>query len=329
MRGSSLHSSQLQDLLGASYDKKQHQVGDFSQDRSLSTKTSKVYTNPSGQVVVAHRGTSGIADWGNNLAYAVGGNKLYKTTSRFKEAQAVQREAAAKYGNQNVTTIGHSQGGLQAELLGKNSHEIITLNKASRPYTNRPHANQTDIQTQGDLVSAFSNPTDFIQADLNPLAAHSIDTLSGVATVYGQGLCIDGDNTLTDVQIDKMLSGLASFHGCFVKDQLPKLEVGFYCVNLNGHSHWCGLQISHKGIAWFDAFGFPAPVEVERLIGKHYKWNDIDIQDIDSSACGYYVAAWIKWLASGQSFDTFIKQFSHDTARNEKILQNLMKFKEI
>ena len=58
--------------------------------------------------------------------------------------------------------IGHSQGGYQAQLLGANGHEIITLNKATRPqevlYGSSKKKNQYDVRSKTDLVSLFRNP---------------------------------------------------------------------------------------------------------------------------------------------------------------------------
>lgn len=115
MRGGKLAVSTLTNLLKSSY-KPEENVDGFLIDKHLSSGTSTVYQHPeTGQVVVAHRGTSGAADWLNNAAYALGGNYLYKYTPRFKEAEKVQRQAEEKYGAQKISTIGHSQGGLQAE----------------------------------------------------------------------------------------------------------------------------------------------------------------------------------------------------------------------
>jgi hypothetical protein len=181
--GGKLSTSDFSGLLNASYDKKQKKVGNFEQDRDLSTNTSKVYRDPTtGQTVVAHKGTTGFSDWYNNAVYAIGGDTLYKTTSRYKEAKKVQKDAEKKYGRENITTIGHSQGGKQAELLGRKGNEIITLNKATRPFSNTKQANQTDIRTSGDLVSAFNpfQPKSDItipSKTYNPLIEHSIDTV--------------------------------------------------------------------------------------------------------------------------------------------------------
>jgi len=184
-KGGALSVGSLKNLLNASYDKKQKTVDNFVQDRDLSTKTSKVYYNPeTGQTVVAHKGTTGFTDWANNAMYAVGGENLYKTTDRYKEAKQVQRNAEKKYGRDNISTIGHSQGGLQAELLGKKGKETITLNKATRPFSNTQAENQYDVRTKNDAVSAL-NPFQTYKPDLtvdagtsNPLTAHSVDSLN-------------------------------------------------------------------------------------------------------------------------------------------------------
>ena len=106
--GGQLQVSTYKKLLKASYNNNQN-IDGFNKDNDISTKTSKVYVNPeTGQTIVAHRGTSGLTDWFNNAVYAIGGDKLYKLTPRYKEAKKVQNDASKKYGNKNITTIGHS-----------------------------------------------------------------------------------------------------------------------------------------------------------------------------------------------------------------------------
>jgi len=170
----------LKDLLEASYDKGITDVDGYKKDEDLSTGKTKVFVNEEGKTVVAHKGTDSMQDWKNNLAYAVGGNALYKTTDRYKQAKKVQREAEKKYGRENVSTIGHSQGGLLTELLGKKGTESITYNKASRPFTNVPSKNQTDIRTSNDLISSLNTNKKGItikSKSFNPLKEHSLKRL--------------------------------------------------------------------------------------------------------------------------------------------------------
>jgi hypothetical protein len=197
MCGGKLSAPELKGLLDASYDSKVKKVGDFEMDKQLSSSTSKVYRNPvTGQVVVAHRGTAGFTDWGNNAVYALGGKEAYKLTPRFKEAEKVQRRAEKKYGAQNVSTIGHSQGGLQSELLGGRSKEIITLNKATLPFESNKNKNQYDIRSERDVVSGLNPFAKKSKRDVkikaktyNPLTEHSGDVLNrlGKKRIIGRG----------------------------------------------------------------------------------------------------------------------------------------------
>jgi hypothetical protein len=202
MEGGRLSTQNLKGLLDASYDPKKKKVGDFVLDKELSSGTSKVYRNvATGQVVVAHRGTAGITDWGNNAIYAIGGKRAYKLTSRYKEAEKVQRQAEKKYGASNVSTIGHSQGGLQSELLGGRSKEIITLNKATLPFESNTNKNQFDVRSSRDVVSGLNPFAKKLKKNVNikaqsynPLTEHSGDILNRLNKnlTIGKGIYIKG-----------------------------------------------------------------------------------------------------------------------------------------
>lgn len=185
--GGSLSVKDLKGLLEASYNEKA-KVGDWVLDTEISGPTAKVYFNPkNGKVVVAHRGTPATdgKDWLNNLTYALKGTEGYKKTKRFLASKKVQDLAEAKYGTKKMATIGHSQGALLAELLGKNGYETIALNKATRPKSNVKGKHQYDIRSSGDVVSAlnpFQVKTDrditIQKQSWNPLTEHSIDILN-------------------------------------------------------------------------------------------------------------------------------------------------------
>ena len=186
MNGGKLSMKSLNTLFNAGYGDKPANMEGYVLDSSISKARNKVYNNPeTGQTVVVHRGTKGAKDWLNNLAYAVGGEKMYKKTHRYKDAKKVQSEAEKKYGTSELSTIGHSQGGLQAEMLGKKGKETITYNKASRPFTNNKIAsNQYDVRNKGDIISRMNpfqrynkNEYNFNSKSSNPLEAHSTEAL--------------------------------------------------------------------------------------------------------------------------------------------------------
>ncbi len=208
VKGGKLSSAELHDMLHGSYNLDEYKGGDgWSRDDDLSSATSSVYRHNDGRAVVAHRGTEGtVSDWGNNLKYGSTGETGYKQTQRFKDAKDVQKKAEEKYGQGKISTIGHSQGGLLAELLGKNSHEIITVNKATSPFSdNSGGSNQHDIRSDCDKVSMFktkkSKNDTTIKGKKNMLGCkdsikeHSYDILKrkGDDHIFGHGMALGAD----------------------------------------------------------------------------------------------------------------------------------------
>jgi hypothetical protein len=154
-KGGKLKAKEVKDFLNASYEKSPpNDLDGYILDKSLSSATAKVYYNPqTNHAVVAHRGTKGTADWGNNLAYALG---AYEYTPRYKQGKKTQDKAEAKYGKQNISTLGHSQGAILARKLGTNTKEVINVNPA---YTfEKPKKNEYNIRSSTDVVSGLYAP---------------------------------------------------------------------------------------------------------------------------------------------------------------------------
>ena len=125
------------------------------------------------------------------------------------------------------------------------------------------------------------------------------------------------------------------FGGIYSKDQLPNelIKDKFYIVNLQDHdegdgTHWTAFYYNYPSTSiYFDSYGFIAPRDVQKRITP-YIFNDKDIQDFNSSACGFYCIAFIKFLHDKtdkeQMYKTFLKLFKLDTIKNDKILQELL-----
>jgi hypothetical protein len=75
----------------------------------------------------------------------------------------------------------------------------------------------------------------------------------------------------------------------------PNSKKSCYVINLDkysgGGTHWVALYISNKNGYYFDSFGEICPKNVINFL-KRYKiswdYNKQQIQDLDSTACGYY-----------------------------------------
>jgi len=131
--------------------------------------------------------------------------------------------------------------------------------------------------------------------------AHTVTDVAGRANIAfqgGQAKPFNPVNELSNHDINNWMHHYKiPYHGCYIKTDLPKkLKNGFYVVNLNGHSHWTGLCKDGTKYYYFDSYGFVAPQDVEDRIPKEYIWSDRDIQTMASSACGYYVMAWMRCL---------------------------------
>jgi len=187
IKGSGLKANTLKSMIKSTYDRSEVE----GWNKIMDTPEVTGFKHPSGQVVVALRGTEGTAkDWSNNAVFGLGGELAYKQTPRFKRAKERVAQLEKKYNPEDITLIGHSQGGLLAEIVPSNARERITLNKATRPQDflfRRRKKNQYDIRSRFDPVSFFplqkSNYT-IDGVSLNPLAQHSPDILEG-NKIYG------------------------------------------------------------------------------------------------------------------------------------------------
>jgi hypothetical protein len=145
-------------------------------------------------------------------------------------------------------------------------------------------------------------------------------------------------NALTNFELIDLIKDFKldnHFGGVYSKDQLPELiKDKFYIVNLedhdgpNGGSHWTCFYYNYPSTSiYFDSYGFIAPRDVQKRITP-YVFNNKEIQDFNSSACGWYCIAFIKFLHDKtdkeEMFKTFLKLFKLETIKNDKILQEML-----
>jgi DNA adenine methylase len=163
--GGAVSSSNVKRFVEASYKKKADEnINDYILDKSLSNDYAKTYYNPqTNHAVVVHRGTSGASDWLNNVAYATG---FYNLTNRYKTGKKIQEKASKKYGKENISTLGHSQGAVLSRKLGQESKEIINLNPAYMGEV--PTKKEYNIRSSTDLVSGLLAPVNVLKSTLYP-----------------------------------------------------------------------------------------------------------------------------------------------------------------
>lgn len=139
--------------------------------------------------------------------------------------------------------------------------------------------------------------------------------------------------TTSDTQLKEYTEKLGlPLNNILMRDEMNELKKdGFYIINLdnsNGNgTHWTSLYFHPLNSCYFDSYGFVPPLEVEQKI-KPYIYNDADIQDFNSEACGYYALAFIKFLNDKTNkevaFKEFLKLFKNNTKENDDILKKYL-----
>lgn len=141
-------------------------------------------------------------------------------------------------------------------------------------------------------------------------------------------------NSLTDTNIMNIAKNAKlPLENILMRDEIKdNLNVGFYIINLdtskNEGTHWTACYSHPLKSYYFDSYGFIPPLELEKKI-KPYIYNDKDIQDWNSEACGWFCIAFIKFLCDKNDKETaykeFLKLFSNNTKENDKILKEYLK----
>ena len=142
--------------------------------------------------------------------------------------------------------------------------------------------------------------------------------------------------TTNNIQLEEYANKMGlPLNNILMRDEMNKLkDNGFYIINLddsdgNG-THWTALYFNDNALnsCYFDSYGFVPPLEVEEKI-KPYVYNDADIQDFNSEACGYYALAFIKFLYDKSNkevaFRQFLQLFKNNRKENDDILNKYLK----
>ena len=212
------------------------------------------------------------------------------------------------------------------------------------PY--QSNSNNCQVFIMGVLTSnGLNNPTltSFVKQDTrsifknNPVLrkfANTLTDLGGYFNAMYQGG--GANNGLTDSELEHLCNYYdIPLNGIYEKSELGGgyaphadnkrgLPFGNYIINLNGQSHWCAMIVHPKGNYWWDSYGFPAPENLQNLMGD-YVWTDKQIQDIKSTACGYFCIAFLKFMQrpSKQMYNAFCDLFG-EPKKNDKILLSLL-----
>lgn len=224
------------------------------------------------------------------------------------------------------------------EEMGKNFFSYQTFHNNCQDFALR-FLSTNGLQT--------TESTNFIKQDVSESVQglddfrKFVNTMTDVASrfdILKQGGALSQKNGLTNTQINELLSHISTFRGCYSKDQIPtNLERNcWYVLNMenandgNG-THWVCFKYGYP-VTYYDPFGAPPPIEVMKIVKRKMIWNSKQIQDMTSTACGWFCIACILSDAEMNYYDTethfnrFIHSFSDDTVMNDKILKKMINY---
>ena len=224
MKGGKISSVNLQKMIKASYDVNFNEdIDGYKKDNSLSNSEITCFYNSSlNHCVAVFRGTEGtVTDWSNNAKYSVG---LYDTTDRLSRARDAYNKIISKYGEKNVTLVGHSQSAVITRKLGANAKEIINFNGANLGEKNLD--NEYNIRSSTDIVSQVKPISDVY----NKIETNKTNTLKSVANLVlpkKQKFKMEKDTTKQNINIPNGSSNLVKEHMPDALDRMnPEQSIG-------------------------------------------------------------------------------------------------------
>lgn len=131
-----------------------------------------------------------------------------------------------------------------------------------------------------------------------------------------------------------MLEGIPNFNDVFSHDELPKYikqnESGVINLDLSTGpgTHWVCYYNDPKlnYVEYIDSFGVPPDDRTLRFLRtsmKYVRYNDSQLQHIDSQRCGWYCVHYIRERSKGKSPYDVLYEFTQEPSKmNEKIVKS-------
>ena len=117
---------------------------------------------------------------------------------------------------------------------------------------------------------------------------------------------------LPNFEMQKFHQKEPKFNGVYSRNNLSKIKVGAYIINLDEYesigTHWIALHVNAENVTYFVSFGVEHILkEIIKLIGnKNIIANIYRIQAYDSIMCGYFC---IDFMLKGKSLVEYTNYF--------------------
>lgn len=137
---------------------------------------------------------------------------------------------------------------------------------------------------------------------------------------------------LTNHDIDLIMQNIKGFRGCFMRDNIPKLQINESIIinlddSIGNGTHWVGAYMKNDKLCYMDSFGLHYPNEL-RIINptKKIEYNTSHLQEIESATCGWFGIYFINEMYNGKEYYDVMYPFDlNDQQKNEKYIEKYFK----
>ena len=135
---------------------------------------------------------------------------------------------------------------------------------------------------------------------------------------------------LTNFEIQKYYQNEPRFNGVYSRDNLPKITVGAYVINLDEYSdigtHWVALYMYNNNVTYFDSFSVEHnSKEIKAIIdrSRSITTNIFRLKAYNSIMWGYFCIGFIDFMLAGKTLTEFTYLFSpNNFKKNDDVILN-------
>lgn len=121
------------------------------------------------------------------------------------------------------------------------------------------------------------------------------------------------------------------FAGVFARDRIPK-RIKYPCSMVwntdpahKPGEHWVAVHLDEDGIGeYFDSYGLEPPACFKRYMQQNsvkWTWNTTQLQDVWTSACGYFCVFYIIYRSRGIPMSDIVKHLNNIEENDQYVMQ--------
>ena len=128
-------------------------------------------------------------------------------------------------------------------------------------------------------------------------------------------------------------SAEAIFGGVYARDQLPESIKYPAAMVWNTDpadqpgEHWVAAYFDEDGIGeYFDSYGLEPPPYFEQYMERHSKqwiWNQIQLQDLWTSACGHFCVFYVIYRSRGIPMEDIMEQLNCIEHNDQYVMESV------